>query len=436
MKEFKLKEEFVLGTSVDSVMVEGGNTKTNWYDWSEKGRIKDGSHIIRGSDHWNKYLEDIAIMKELNIEAHNFTIEWSRVEPENGMFDTDAMDHYRDEIKNMIANNVKPMLTLHQFSDPMWLEELGGWSNTKAVEYFQRFVEFVVNTVGDLVCDWVPIADANIVVFAGYLLGWHPPGKKGDVIGMFKAMKNMVTAHINSYRQIHHIREKKGFIGRTNVGVAVHVRVYESLTKKVLDKLTTKWTQYIAQNLVLNSMVTGKFTFPIGWNGYPMGKGCFCDFIGLNVFSRNMVNFTIDPSLFFLQLSTKKDTWLTDRGWEVYPEGIYILGKEYYRKYNIPIYITGSGLLEYEDNKRGKLICECLHRVNMLIEEGIPVERYYVWTLVDICECHEGERARCGIVHNDFETHKRTIKKSGRLYAEICSKKALTKEMIDRYELV
>lgn len=432
MEELKLPKDFLLGTAGAAVQIEGGDRNNTWYRWCEQGHIRDGSHCISANDHWNRYREDILFMKELHQDTCRMGIEWSRIQPEPGRFDPDALSHYRDVVHELTKNNIKPLITLHHFSHPLWLEDLGGWENPAVVGYFKNYTQYVVENLGDQVSDWITINEPNVFTTYGYLYGTWPPGKK-DIGAVFRVYRNMIKAHIEAYKLIHEIRGRMHFPGKTMVGVAHHLRVFDPERNRLADKIPAKLIQYLFQDLVVQAMATGKFKFPLGFGEYPLGKGVFQDFFGVNYYSRDMVRFTFNPGAVFGELKVKANSPVNDLGWEIYPEGLYRLCKYYYRKFLIPVFITENGICDSNDTLRSKYIYDHLQQVTRLINAGIPVRRYYYWTLIDNFEWLEGESARFGLVHNDYRTQQRTIRPSGRFYGEICTLKEIHKAMIAKY---
>ena len=137
MKPFDLPETFMLGVATASAQIEGGDTNNSWYRWShQKGNIADGTNCGIADDHWNRIDEDIELMKQMNIDTYRLSLEWSRIEPEKEKFSRDAINHYRDEIIKLKNAGIIPLITLHHFSNPLWLEDSGGWMNNDVVRHF------------------------------------------------------------------------------------------------------------------------------------------------------------------------------------------------------------------------------------------------------------------------------------------------------------
>jgi len=177
MKTFKLPEDFIFGTATASLQIEGGDRNNNWYRFSEQGKTKDGSHCIVACDHWNRYEEDIDLMVQLNQQAYRMSLEWSRIEPRQGEFNEAALVHYRKILTLLTERGIKPLVTLHHFSNPLWFEDMGGWAHKDSPEIFLRFSEKVLTSLGDLVTDWITINEPNVYVEGTYSAGNYPPNK-------------------------------------------------------------------------------------------------------------------------------------------------------------------------------------------------------------------------------------------------------------------
>jgi beta-glucosidase len=433
MIPIQLPKNFLMGSATSATQIEGGDKNHSWYRWCETpGHIHDGASCFRADDHWNRYVEDVELIKKLHHDIYRMGLEWSRIEPEQGKFDQSAVRHYRDEISLLLQNNIKPLITLHHFSNPLWFENMGGWENPEAVNIFIKFVHYIVNELGDLVNEWITINEPNVYLINGFERGIWPPGK-ADIFAMFKASRHLALAHIRCYREIHRIRAERRFPGRTMVGVAHHLRIFDPEDDKFLNKIPAKLIQYLSQDLFLESLGFGRFSFPLGLGGYPLGRGKYYDFLGINYYSRDIVRLAFEPANMFGRLTVKQNAPVNDLGWEIYPEGLYRLCRKYYSKYQAPIYITENGVCDAADTMRAKFIYDHLSQITRLNREGIPVERYYHWSLIDNFEWAEGESGRFGLIANDFETQKRILRKSGQFYGEICQRKAITEEMIAQY---
>jgi beta-glucosidase len=429
MKPFSLPKGFLLGSATAAAQIEGGDKGNNWYAWCVNGKIKDKSSILRANDHWNRYEEDVNLLKILNNKIYRMGIDWSRIEPLKGQFDAVAISHYRDELKMLVGMGIKPLVTLHHFTHPLWLCEEGEFETTKVVEYYERYVRYVVENIGDLVSDYITINEPNVFVSNGYIYGSWPPGKT-DLKLAIKVYFNMSLCHIAAYKAIHEIRKDKGFeklSGETKVGFADHMRVFTPFNKlNPLDWIAKKIATYIFEDAIAQLMAKGHLKFPLSLFT-PAKRGHYYEFIGINYYTRSAVR------LIGFKDGVVPGTKVNDLGWEIYPKGMSYLCKRYYRKYKAPIWITENGVCDNNDTYRSKFIYDHLLEISKVCEEGVPVERYYHWSLLDNFEWLEGESARFGLVHVDYETQQRTIKKSGYFYAELCENNGVTQEMIDKY---
>lgn len=430
MKAFTLPKEFELGSATASLQIEGGDKNNNWFDWCSKNHIRDGSSCLRANDHYNRVEEDIELMKELNHSCYRMSLEWSRIEPEEGVFSDEAVAHYRQELALLREAGIRPIITLFHFSYPLWFANAGAFENKACIERFMRYVRFCVEAFGDLCEEWIPVNEPNVFATMGYLGEGWPPGKNKLFLAI-RVMRNLILCHLKAYKLIHEIRNERGWTGRTMVGSSMHLRVFDPVGISPFNRLAAKLVERMFQGAAMHATITGVFKFPLG-RGAPCGKGVFCDFAGINYYTRDMVRFSLRKGY---KLSVHIGAQVNNLGWEIYPEGLYRLCKDNYKRYGLPIFITENGTCDSDDSFRARYICDHLRQVSRLIDEGIPVERYYHWTLIDNFEWLEGESARFGLVRCNFKTQKRTIRKSGKLYAEISREKALTEDMIKRYGL-
>lgn len=420
MGNFVIKNDMLLGVATAATQIEGGDTNNNWNDWFKKGKIKDGSDPARADDHYNRYHEDAEIMASLSIKTYRFGIEWSRIEPTEGVFSKEAIDHYRNEILLMITHGIKPLLTLHHFNNPMWLEDLGGFENPKVEQYFLRFVNKVVRSLGDIVSEFLTINEPNVFATTSYFFGSWPPGKK-SFSSVIKVYENFTRCHIAAYTMIHEIRKEMGF-SNTKVSFANHIRVFEPKQKwNPYHLICTVLLRQLFQNSITKAMSTGKPSFPIGrLSGINPGK--YYDFIGINYYSRSTVSRFGD--------GVRENSPVNDLGWEIYPDGILRCARMLYDKYKAPIYITENGTCDNSDKFRCRYIYEHL---KVLCESDLPIERYYHWCFLDNFEWIEGESARFGIVHVDFDTQVRTIKRSGEFYSQIIRLNGVTEDLYNEF---
>ncbi|TGL63664.1 glycoside hydrolase family 1 protein [Leptospira sarikeiensis] len=428
-KSFELPKELLLGSATAATQIEGGDVNNNWYHWSLAGKVGNGESSITGADHYNKYVEDVELLSELHHECYRMSIEWSRIEPEQGKWSSEGVEHYRDEFRRLIQKGIKPLVTLHHFSCPQWYQEKGGWLSENAVEDFIRFVKFSVETFGDQISEWCTINEPNVFANDSYMDGKYPPGGHGDIAAYMKVTKRMVIAHLKSYKLIHQIRKEKGFAGETKVGFAHHIAIFEPLNSHPLAKLGCFLSDYLFHEIHMKGFVEGKLVFPLG-SGYPEGKGIFCDFMGINYYSRHLFKASYNPGNLFatpMVDPTIPESSKNDLGWEIYPEGLYKVCQRTWKRYKLPIYITENGIPDEKDEKREKYIIDHLYQLKRLLDDGIKVERYYYWSFLDNLEWNDGYGPRFGLVEVDYSNMKRKPRPSALRYAKICRTKKIVR---------
>ena len=410
-----MKINMILGVASSATQIEGGGFKHTWSDWYEKGHIKDGSNPARANDHLNRWKEDIDLMWEMGIRIYRLSVEWARLEPQKGQFDYAAVQWYRSLLEYIRSKSMFPLLTLHHFTNPLWFEESGGFANPKNIPVYLGFVDYAVRNFGDLADEYITINEPNVFAVMGYHAGIFPPGKKSIRTAM-RVQSVMASCHIQAYSLIHRLRREMGF-ANTKVGFAHAARSFVPENKKnPWHQICSFLAERMFQGAMVRAFLLGRFSLMIRKYG-KIRRGEYADFLGLNYYTRSTVSSLSD--------GVKKDAPHNDLGWEIYPDGIVRCALDIYKLLQRPVYITENGTCDNNDSFRCKYIYDHL---KALAESGLPVARYYHWCFTDNFEWCEGESARFGLVHVDFETQKRTIKKSGRFFSSIIKNKGITDE--------
>lgn len=417
---FTLPKGMLLGVSTASTQIEGGEVGSNWNNWYHMGRITDGTNPATGNDHWIKWQEDTELLSQMGMRLYRFSIEWARLMPEPDQVDMDVVDRYRQELLELKKQGIRPLLTIHHFSNPMWFEKIGAFTRKENLHHYLTLVELAVNHFGDLCSDYITINEPNVYATNSYFFGAWPPGQK-SLGATIAVMENLAYCHIQAYDLIHAMREKMGFTD-TMVGNANHVRVFAPKNpKNPWHRLCTKLIKWLFQEALTDAMTLGKFACPLhNWGKLPQGK--YTDFIGVNYYSRSTISGFAD--------GVRPNSPRNDLNWEIYPEGIVECAKELYDLLPRPIWITENGTCDSSDRFRSRYLYEHL---KALSESGLPVERYYHWCFCDNFEWIEGNSAKFGLVSVDSETKERQIKASGRFYCEIIQNGGVTEEMYEKY---
>jgi len=415
-----MKISMILGAASAAAQIEGGGFKHTWSDWYEKGHIKDGANPARANDHLNRWKEDIDLMAEMGIRIYRLSIEWARIEPEKGRYDNAAVVWYRGLLEYIRSKSMFALLTLHHFSNPLWFEEAGGFAKQGNIPVYLGFVDYIVRNFGDIVDEYVTINEPNVFAVMGYHAGVFPPGKKSLWTAM-RVQSVMASCHIQAYALIHKLRREMGY-ANTRVGFAHHARVFTPENKKnPWHRICAAVTSWMFQDALARACLLGRFVFPLIKFG-KIRSGEYADFLGLNYYTRSTVSSLAD--------GVNKNAPANDLGWEIYSPGIAQCAGNLYKLLQRPVYITENGTCDNNDNFRCRYIYDHL---KALIDSRLPVERYYHWCFTDNFEWLEGESARFGLVHVDYETQERKIKKSGQFFSSIIKNKGVTDDDYKKY---
>jgi beta-glucosidase len=399
---------FLWGAATSSHQVEGNNVN-NWSEWEEKNMERlakeagnkwqdwqkekfpemfNPENYISGlaCDHYNRYEADFDLAKEGGHNAHRFSIEWSRIEPEEGKFDEKEIEHYRKVIKALKARNIEPFVTLWHWTNPLWLEKKGGCENRKFPYYLARYAEYVAKNIGEEVKFWITLNEPTSIIAAAYTVGYWPPQKK-NIFLAWKMFRTFAKAHIEAYKAIHKI-SKSAQVGFANV-----LNSFEAYRENSwLDHLMKKIGIYTSNKKLLR--------MTLGYN----------DFLTVQYYFHNRFKF---PRKIHIG-----DKPVSDLNWEIYPQGIYNI-LNWLKKYDLPIYITENGLADASDEKRTQFIQDHLYYVNMAMREGADVRGYFYWSLLDNFEWDKGFWPRFGLVEIDYKTLERKPRKSFYAYRDI-----------------
>ncbi len=408
-KKLKFPEGFLWGAATSSHQVEGGN-KNNWSEWEKENaeRLakeagekwqkwqqekfpemfeKENYISGRACDHYNLYEKDFDLAKAGGHNAHRFSIEWSRIEPEEGKFDEKEIEHYRKVLVALKARDIEPFVTLWHWTSPLWVEKFGGPTSKKFAEYFARYAKVMVENFGDLVIFWITLNEPMSVIPNCYLKGIWPPQKKNPLTAL-AVYKNLALAHNKAYDILHKNNSA------TQVGFANILAYFEPANKKsLLDKLVVKVAEYFSNKKFLN---------------LTKGKN---DFLTLQYYFHYKLSF-------FGGLKNE-NLKVNDLGWEIYQEGLGHL-LNFLKKYNLPIYITENGLADVDDKERVEFIKNGLLFMHKAISDGADVRGYFYWSLLDNFEWDKGFWPRFGLIEIDYKTLERKPRKSFYEYAKIC----------------
>jgi len=414
---------FAWGTATAAHQVEGNNTNNNWYDWehqldeNNQPRIHNGDKSILAADHWNRYPDDIKLMKDLGVNHYRFSIEWSKIEPQNGNYNVESIQHYRDLCDSLIKNNITPVVTLHHFTHPTWFEKLGAFEKKENIDHFIEYSEYAFNNLKDLVPIWCTINEPSVFVSQGYFNGIFPPGKKDPVLAA-TVLENLLFAHTKIYK---HLKSLNGG-NKAQIGLVKNIFQFDPLRRwHILDWAFSKVLNNVFTHSTLDYFKKGYSTFSLPGmvkkhmeNNDAVGA---MDFIGLNYYSRMHVKGQANLTEPFVFEKRAKDIQ-TDMDYALYPEGFY-KALHTISTLKKPIYVTENGVADQGNNIREIFIKRYLYALNKGLQDGLDIRGYFYWTLMDNFEWAEGYKMKFGLYEVDFETQERTLRESSNLFAKM-----------------
>lgn len=420
MADVVFPDGFLWGTATSSHQVEGHNTNNDWWAWEQAGKVQEASGAA--CDHYRRFREDFNLAQSLHQNAHRFSIEWSRVEPREGVFDEEAITHYQDVVRALRERGMEPIVTLHHYTNPQWLAAQGGWTNPKIVEGFARYTERVVEALGDQVRYWLTINEPMVYATMHYLDGVGPPGAR-DVASFFRVVEHLIRAHAAGYHAIH---RRALSLGRTvQVSLAKHLQPFPPCRRWCPpDRFIASMTQRTYNQGFLNALTEGCYRVP-GRRRLRIPEAArTLDFIGVNYYGRVFLRFVVQPHQWWgARCSTRHhDRDVRERNaleWDVYPPGLHQILR-WAVPYRLPVMVTENGICTADDGQRARYILNHLRQVGRALHEGMPVIGYLYWSLLDNFEWAHGYTPRFGLIEVDYRTQERRVRDSARRFAEVC----------------
>ncbi|HVS58806.1 MAG TPA: glycoside hydrolase family 1 protein [Candidatus Saccharimonadales bacterium] len=416
MKSFP--KSFLWGASTAAHQVEGG-THNQWSVWElehatelakhAKERVmttaKAAGHTLdwkaiaakaskpenyvsgRGVDHYRRYEEDFDLLEELNLNAFRFSIEWSRIEPEEGAWNAAAIEHYRAYIKSLRRRNIEPIVTLWHWTVPVWFSELGEFEKATNLKYFERFVQKMADEFGNDLRYVITLNEPAVHVLLSYLWGARPPQQRNVKMAL-RVFWNLARAHKSAYA----ILKQKNIALRVGVSYAI-ANVQPKRAGSILHGISAKLAAYVSSWWFLNRIKRHQ------------------DFVGVNYYSTEYK----DARPYQNQNPSHP---VNDLGWYMEPEGLYPMLTQVWRRYGKPIIITENGVADSRDQYRRWWLEQTMLAMQKALSDGVDLRGYLHWSLLDNFEWDYGWWPEFGLVHVDREHGmKREIRDSAHWYA-------------------
>jgi beta-glucosidase len=423
---------FLWGTATAAHQVEGNNTNNQWWLWEQAGRTDGTSGLA--CDWWGgRWREDFDRAAEGGQNAHRMSVEWSRIQPTPDTWDEDALERYRAMLRGLRERGIVPMVTLHHFTDPIWLSERGAWETPEVVPLFEKFVRKTVEALKEYCTLWCTFNETSGYALNGYVGGGvsgnFPPGKNSMRLAI-QVLANTLRSHAVAYHAIHQIQPE------AQVGLATHYRsLVPHRSWSPLDQLLTKNADSLVNRAIPMAAATGILRTTLGAVRIPEAKGTQ-DYFGFNYYTRNRVAFDLrKPATFFSDAIFPNDGDFSDKNFLVNePAGMFEGLKWVVRNFpGLPIYVTENGFADAEDRVRPRYMAQHIHQMWRAVNFNWPIKGYFHWTLVDNFEWDHGWTLRFGLWGLDTDTQKRIKRPSADLYAEICKENGLSSEMVQKY---
>jgi beta-glucosidase len=402
-------KHFLWGASTAAHQVEGGN-HNQWSVWELENakaraaqavyhhedfdnwdRIKkeanNPNNYISGdlADHYHRYEEDFDLLKQMNMNAFRFSVEWSRIEPEEGIWNEEEIEHYRRYAASLKMRGIEPVVTLFHFTLPIWFANMGGFEHRANVKYFTRFAEKIISELGTNVRLIITINEPEVYAFESYWLQTWPPAKR-SALKWLAVVNNMAYAHKKAAKAIHELNR------RYRVSIAKNSNFFYPGDNAWLSHISALVMQYAQDDFFIRKVIN------------------HCDFLGVNYYFSNRV---------FGYRVHNPDVRLSDLQWDMHPADIQYVLERLSRKYKLPIIITENGLADAQDADREWWLKETIIGLQKAMVNGAEVQGYLHWSLMDNFEWAYGKWPRFGLVHIDYATGKRTLRSSGKWFGSV-----------------
>lgn len=411
-KEITFPKRFMWGASTAAHQVEGGN-HNQWTVWelenaktlaaqapfrdqhvpvwnSIKRQAVSPNNYVSGrlADHYRRYEEDFDLLTALHMNAYRFSIEWSRIEPQQGKWDAAEVQHYREYIAALKRRGIEPVVTLFHFTLPVWFNEMGGFEKKANIRYFVNFAERIVREIGKDLKFIITVNEPDTYVAQGYHECNFPP-QTYSRMKMWRVYNNLATAHNRAARAIRAISP------RFKVSIAKNSSYFYPGDDAWLSKVSALCMQYVQDDYFIKKVAR------------------HCDFLGVNYYFSNRV---------YGYRVHNPETDVSDLGWNMQPADIEHALVRLHDKYKLPILITENGVADQDDQYRKWWINQTILGIHRAMDEGVPVLGYMHWSLLDNFEWAFGKWPRFGLAAVNYATGERTLRPSAVWFGKVIKK--------------
>ncbi|MEH7117804.1 family 1 glycosylhydrolase [Neobacillus vireti] len=418
--KYVFTKSFLWGTATSAYQVEGNNDKSDMWaeEYSEGSPYRDFSGDA--VDHYNRYKQDIELMARLGLNSYRFSIEWSRIEPEQGVFSQKELDHYRDVIKACYDNHITPVVTMMHFTSPQWLMKLGGWKNPETADLFAKYCEVVFKEFGQGIPYVLTMNEVNLPVMLKELfinMNFMPPvgmdAKSWTAPGWRESAAAKCGTTVDQYFTFHMASDEASL----EIVKDAH-RKARAAMRKINPSTKVGLSLALPE---IQAIPGGEEQAAKVWHDYfGQFKSVIVedDFIGVQNYTREVYG----PEG---QVPLAEGTEVTAMGYEYYPEALAGTIRNVAKELDIPVLVTEHGIATNDDSRRVEFIQRGLKGLHACIEDGIQVLGYLYWSTFDNYEWTFGYEPHFGIIGVNRDTQKRIVKKSGRVLGEISKNNAV-----------
>lgn len=411
INDFKFPDGFLWGSAVAGHQVEGNNIYSNyWHNEQEILKVNPNFEVSgEACNHYNMYKEDTLLLKELGHQAFRFSIEWSRIEPEEGSFKEKEVKHYIDELSYLKENGIKTFVTLVHFTVPLWFEKKGGFKSLENLKYFERYLNYILPKISPYVDFWNVINEFNL----------------GSSQAKLDFKFNSVFYHARGYHLI------KQFSNKPVSSAHALVQYYGKRQNDVFDLTMQKYQDIINHEFFFHAVRTGELVLPHKDGVFNRELKDTADFWSINLYTRDMVD-SRKANLAGDRYSFTETRMLPMKFYldEFYPECMY---HNLTRLMDKPVYITENGCSCYDDDFRIVYLAEYFAAMNEAIKAGVDLRGYLYWSLLDNYEW-DSYIPKFGIVDvNREDGFKRIPKPSAYFYRDIIKNNGFSQEILSKY---
>jgi beta-glucosidase len=415
INENPMKPNFFWGVATSAFQLEG-SAQADWALWDPV--LQSKPYITH---HYRLFREDLKLLKELGVNAYRFSVEWSRIQPEEDQWNDEAIHHYQEIVQTLRQTNIEPMVTLHHFTHPQWFLKKYPWHGDQSVAKFLNYIEKVVSFLKN-VRYWITFNEPYVLLLGGYLEGCMPPGIQ-DFSSFLKALKNILYSHQKAYDLIHSITND------AMVSIAHNMATFAPSQRwSPFDRLLTHFAQYFYNHSLLDAFLTGRlrirfpFVKSIEMDVPLKGK---LDFFGVNYYTRIHLKFNPFHKMGVeLKYKDEESHGFTDMGWEIHPHGMERVLREV-SKLSVPIIVTENGIATHDDHKKERFIKSHVDVIEGCLKKQMDIRGYFYWSLMDNYEWLRGFDARFGLYRVDYETLKRKPTIAAAFYSYIIKSRSL-----------